>query len=154
MKVLGQLACIEKEGVNEVGIVLVCYLLNQFFTFHLHFGHRGLALSTSIVAVINFAILYHMMARHIDGLETRAMLKNIGKLILASVPLALVCMAAQHWLFAGLAHMAFLSKLIAVFGSIGAAAAVFGLTVAFLGIEEVEDVVAMVKRKLGRRSAG
>ena len=126
------------------------YLLNQFFTFHLHFGHRGLALSTSIVAIINFAILYAMMTRHIGGLETRALFKNLGKLLLASVPLALVCLAAQSWLFADLGHMAFLPKAVAVLTVIALAAGVFGLSVAFLKIEEMEDVLQMVRRKLAR----
>ena len=126
------------------------YVLNQVFTFQLGFGHRGLALSTSLVAVINFAILYGLMARHIDGLETRSLLKNLGKLAFASVPLALLCVAANKWLFAGLETMAFLPKLIAVLGTISVAAAVFGGTVALLRIEEVDDVVAMLKRKLGK----
>ena len=127
------------------------YLLNQVFTFQLGFGHRGLALSTSLVAIINFAILYFMMARHVEGLETRALLKSLGKLALASVPLALVCVAANTWLFAGLSTMAFLPKLAAVLGTISIAASVFGVSVVLLRIEEVEDVLSMVKRKLGRR---
>ncbi len=127
------------------------YLLNQVFTFQLGFGHRGLALSTSLVAIINFAILYLMMARHIEGLETRMLLKNLGKLALASLPLALVCVAANRWLFAGLATMAFLPKLVAVLGTIILAAAAFGISVALLRIEEVEDVLAIIRRKLGLR---
>ena len=127
------------------------YLLNQVFTFQLGFGHRGLALSTSLVAVINFAILYFMMARHIDGLETRALLKNLGKLALASLPLALVCVAANRWFFAHLATMAFLPKLAAVLGTICAGGAVFGTAVALLRIEEVEEVLEMARRKLGAR---
>ncbi|MDD5351396.1 MAG: murein biosynthesis integral membrane protein MurJ [Chthoniobacteraceae bacterium] len=126
------------------------YLLNQFFTFQLHFGHRGLALSTSLVAIINFAILYFLMTRHVGGLETRVLLKSLGKICLAAVPLALLCAAAQIWLFGGLAEMAFLPKLAAVLGVITLAAAVFGTVVAFLRIEEVEDVLQILRRKLGR----
>lgn len=126
------------------------YLLNQLFTFQLGWGHRGLAFSTSIVAIINFVILYGVMARHIDGLETRALLKNMGKLLVANIPLALVCIAARHWLFADLGHMAFLPKAIEVLGTIAVAAAVFGISVAVLRVEEVEDVIQMVRRKLGK----
>ena len=126
------------------------YVLNQIFTFKLHFGHRGLALSTSLVAVINFSILYVMMSRHIGGLESRTMFRNLGKLSLASVPMMVLCLSSQHWLFAGLATMAFLPKLIAVFGTIGVAAIVFGGTAALLRIEEIDDVIKMVRRKLGR----
>ncbi|MEI8233521.1 MAG: murein biosynthesis integral membrane protein MurJ [Verrucomicrobiota bacterium] len=126
------------------------YLLNRLFTFHLHFGHRGLALSTSLVAIINFAILYGMMTRSLGGLETRALGRSLGKLLLAVVPMALVCLAAQHWVFAGLDRMAFLPKLGSVLGVITLAAGVFGAAVAFLRVEEVEDVFQMLRRKLGR----
>jgi putative peptidoglycan lipid II flippase len=126
------------------------YLFNQFLTLHLHFGHRGLALSTSLVAILNFAILYVMMARHIDGLETRALLRSLGKLVLASLPLVLVCLAAQHWLFAGLKNMAFFPKITAVLSTITVGAAVFGAGVALLRVEETEDVLQMIRRKLGR----
>lgn len=126
------------------------YFLNQFFTFHLHWGHQGLALSTSLVAIINFAILYALMTRHVGGLETRALLGGLGKIALASVPLALICLGARRWLFAGLETMAFLPKLASVLGVITLAAAVFGAVVAFLRIEEVEDVIQILRRKLGR----
>ena len=130
--------------------IAVNYLLNIYITFHLGFGHRGLALSTSLVAIINFGLLYWLMVRHIGSLETRLLLANVGKLAVACVPMALVCLAGQYWLFSGLAHMTFLPKLIAVFATIGVAGAAFAGTVALMRIEEVQDVIAMVKRKLKR----
>jgi putative peptidoglycan lipid II flippase len=129
--------------------ILTNYLLNQFFTFHLHFNHRGLALSTSLVALINFGILYGMMIRQTGGLETPALLRNMGKLTIAGIPMALVCVGANHWIFGNLAHMAFIPKAVGVLGTIGVAAAVFGGLVAMLRIEEVDDVIRMAKRKFG-----
>jgi len=133
--------------------ILTNGFLNLLITFYFGLGIRGLALSTSLVATINFVILYVMMTRHAGALETRVLLHSLGKLALASVPLALICVAANKLLFAGLATMAFLPKLVAVLGTISVAAAVFGGTVALLRIEEVEDVIALVKRKLGRGTA-
>ena len=124
------------------------YFLNQLFTFHLQYGHRGLALSTSIVAVINFAILYGMMIRQTDGLESDALLENVAKLAVAAIPMTLVCLGAQHWFFAHLDRMLFLPKVIGVVGTVSLAAALFGGMTALLRIDEVEDVVALVKRKL------
>ncbi len=126
------------------------YFFNEFFTFNLHFGHRGLALSTSLVAILNFAILYVMMARHIQGLETRALGRSFAKLIVVSIPLALVCMAAQRWVFADLATMAFLPKLIGVGLTIGVGAAVFGAGAVLMRVDEVADVLEIVRRKLGK----
>lgn len=133
--------------------IAVNYGLNLYVTFHCGLGIRGLALSTSLVAIINFVLLYVMMSRHIGGLETRALWLGLGKLALACAPLALVCLAAREWLLADLAHMAFMPKLFAVLGSIAVAALAFVAAVLLLKIEEVEDAVAMIRRKLGRQAA-
>src|SRR5437773_3225939 len=44
--------------------IAVNFGLNWFFAFQLKIGHRGLALSTSIVAIMNFLLLYIMMRRY------------------------------------------------------------------------------------------
>src|SRR6202044_4211162 len=49
-------------------------LFNWIFTFHLGWGHRGLAFSTGCVATVNFLLLYALMRSHLNGLETRRML--------------------------------------------------------------------------------
>jgi putative peptidoglycan lipid II flippase len=127
------------------------YALNEYFTFHLGWGHRGLAFSTSLVATINFVILYIFMARNAGGLESGTLLKNMGKLVLACVPVVLVCMGAQHYLFADLATMAFLPKMLAVLATVALAAAAFVGSVAVMRIEEVEDVRRILERKFGKR---
>ena len=130
------------------------YLLNQLFTFQLGLGHRGLALSTSLVATINFAILYFLMRRETRGLESGALADTAGRLALAALPMVLVCLGAQRWFFAGLATMAFVPKTVAMLGTVTVAAAVFGGMTVLLRVDEVEDVVRIVRRKLGRAPAG
>jgi len=125
------------------------YALNSYFTFHLHLGHRGLALSTSIVAVINLAILYWAMRRHIRGLETGAFLMGALKTILAALPMVAICVAARRWVFADLAHMALLPKLAGTVGTIAVSAVVFAAMTVLLRIDEMDDVVRLLKRKLG-----
>src|SRR3954454_21953092 len=56
------------------------FCLNWLLTLHLGLGHRGLALSTSVVAVTNFVLLYVMMRRYAGRLETGVMLQTFGKL--------------------------------------------------------------------------
>src|SRR5206468_4142844 len=63
--------------------IAVNFSLNWFFTFRLHLGHRGLALSTSLVAITNFFFLYSMMRHYTGRLETGALLKTIAKLLVA-----------------------------------------------------------------------
>ncbi len=131
--------------------IAVNYGLNELFTFHLGFGHKGLALSTSLVALSNFGLLYWLMRRHTRRLETRLMLANLGKVALASLPLVAVCLAARRWYFVDLSAMAFLPKLAGVFVTIGVGMGVFGVAAALLKIDEVDEVLRLVKRKLGGR---
>src|ERR1043165_8865840 len=49
--------------------IVINFMLNWFFLFKVQLGHRGLALSTSIVALTNFLLLYIMMWRYSGPLE-------------------------------------------------------------------------------------
>src|SRR5262250_2285563 len=69
--------------------------LNWLFTFRLGWGHRGLAFSTSIVATINFLLLYALMWQETRGLESRRLFSGLGKMCVAGALLALVCWAAN-----------------------------------------------------------
>ncbi|MEI8342273.1 MAG: murein biosynthesis integral membrane protein MurJ, partial [Verrucomicrobiota bacterium] len=124
-------------------------LMNWIFTFQLGWGHRGLAFSTSLVATINFLILYALMHQHAKGLETRRMFVCLGKIAVAGVLLALVC-----WLGNSLAawgRMNLIVKVGALVLTIATAAGVFFGTALALRIEEIQDVQRLVARKLGRR---
>jgi putative peptidoglycan lipid II flippase len=133
--------------------IVTNYFLNQYFTFHLGWGLRGLALSTGIVAMINFGILYILMVRHIKGLETGALFVTLVKLGISGAALALVCVASQKWWLKDLTHMAFLTKLTAVMVTISFAAAVFFALAYFLKIDEVEDVMKLARRRFQRTPA-
>ena len=130
--------------------IAVNYGLNQLFTFHLGFGHRGLALSTGLVALTNFILLYILMHRQVQRLETRQMFVTLAKLTVASAALALVCWPAQSWMMAHWQHYGLIVRaaLLAVVITV-AGGAYFALALA-LRIEELDDVAAMAKRKLGR----
>jgi len=130
--------------------IAVNYGLNQFFTFHLGWAHRGLAFSTGLVALTNFVLLYLLMHKQVQRLETRQMVATLSKLALAGAVLALVCWAGQHWLMAGWAHEGFLLRTILLLVTIAVAGGAFFAVALLLRIEELDDVAAMAKRKLGR----
>ena len=134
--------------------IAVNYGLNQLFTFHLGFGHRGLALSTGLVALTNFILLYILMRRQVRRLETRHMIATLAKLAVAGAALALVCWPAQTWMmahwqnFSGFSGLVIRAALLSVV--IAAAGAAYFAVALALRIEELDDVAAMAKRKLGR----
>ena len=125
-------------------------LLNWLFTFRLGWGHRGLAFSTGCIATFNFLLLYALMRRHLDGLESRRMLVMLGKVAIAAAALAAVCAASSHWLLAGWETQPFPSKLGALLGTIVVGALVFAGCGAALHIEEIKELQAAVKRRLSR----
>ena len=130
--------------------IAVNYGLNQVFTFYLGWGHRGLAFSTGLVALTNFALLYLLMRKQVRRLETKHMIATLAKLALAGGVLALVCWAGQHWLLAGWAHQGFVLRVSFLLVTIAAAGAAFFGVALLLRIEELDDVAAMARRKLGR----
>ena len=130
--------------------IAVNYGLNQWFTFHLGWGHRGLAFSTGLVALTNFALLYALMHRHVQRLETRQMASTLAKLAVAGAALWAVCWAAMQWALPVAAHMVLVMRAAALFAVIGVAGAAFFAVAFLLRIEELDDVAAMAKRKLGR----
>jgi putative peptidoglycan lipid II flippase len=125
-------------------------LFNWVFTFRLGWGHRGLAFSTGCVATCNFLMLYALMHRRLGSLESRRMLKALGKVTAASAALAAVCAASTHWLLADWATQPFWSKAAALFGTIFVGALVFAGGGVLLEIEELNELIAGVKRRVLR----
>ena len=123
-------------------------LMNYIFTLRLGWGHRGLAFSTSLVATINLIILYALMKKQVNGLETAKLFLTLGKISLSACLLGLVCWVGNR---AGLDHWAtllFLRKGLLLAATITAGALVFFSSAFWMGVEEVHDVVRMAKRKL------
>ena len=122
--------------------------LNWLFTFRLGWGHRGLAFSTSLVATINFLLLYALMRRHTRRLETRQMLTSLGKICLASALLALVCWVANYWWLDEWARLRFFQKLGALLVAIACGAMTFFGGAFLLRVPEVQDVVDLLRRRV------
>jgi putative peptidoglycan lipid II flippase len=125
-------------------------LLNWVFTFRLGWGHRGLAFSTSIVATINFLLLYALMWRHVSRLETRQLLGSLGRICLAGALLALVCWAANHWWLGHWSDMRLMRKIVTLVLVIAVGGATFFSAALALRVGEVWDVLEVVRRRVAR----
>ncbi len=126
-------------------------LLNWFFTWHLGWGHRGLALSTACIATSNFLFLYFLMRRQLKQLETRRMLALLGKLAVAGAALAGICWLGSHFLLDGWAVQPFVPKLTYLLSTIAVAALVYLLVASALRIPELRDIIGAFERRLRRR---
>ena len=127
--------------------IAVNFGLNWFFRFRLGWGHQGLALSTSAVAITNFLLLYLMMRSHTKHLETSSLIATLLKLMVAGAVLALVCFGAQWLFFRSLQDLRIWHKAIGVTITVVVASAAFFGTAYLLRVAEVEDVVTLVRRR-------
>jgi putative peptidoglycan lipid II flippase len=125
-------------------------VFNWIFTFRLGWGHRGLAFSTGCIATVNFLLLYALMRRHLDGLESRRMLGMLAKVAVSAAMLAAVCAASTHWLLADWPTQAFLSKTVALLGTVIVGAAIFAVCGSALHVEELREIQDAIKRRLRR----
>jgi putative peptidoglycan lipid II flippase len=122
--------------------------LNWLFTFRLGWGHRGLAFSTSLVATINFLLLYALMRRHTRRLETTQMLIALGKICVAGALLALICWTANYLWLDAWSDMRFFQKLATLLVTIAVAGAGFFAAAFLLRISEVQDIIDVFRRKV------
>ncbi len=130
--------------------VILNLIFNWVFTFGLGWGVRGLAFSTGCVATCNFLVLYALMRRHLGQLHSGRMFVMLGKVLLASAALATVCLASQHWLLAQWATQALLPKTVWLLLTVVVGVFVYAVCGMALRIDELQEVVAAVRRRLGR----
>ena len=124
--------------------------LNWFFTLNLGLGHRGLALSTSLVAITNFLVLYAMMRRYAGRLETGAMVKTLAKLLVAGAFLAGICFLAQLFIFIPGVAADTWQRLFGIVVTIAVGGGAFFGVAYLLHIAELRDVVTLVRGRLSR----
>lgn len=124
--------------------------LNYLFIFRMDLGHRGLALSTTICATLNFAALYFLMVGPAGTLETRRFFAALARCALAAVPLGLVCWAGIHYAPFLFPDPVFWQRAVVLFTTLLIAAATYLGSSALLGVEETGEAIRIVKRKLRR----
>jgi len=100
----------------------------------LSLGHRGLALSISLVALLSAAALFELLRRRIGGLETPRIASGAARIAVASALMGAACEAVQRGL--ALPHAANLAV------SIPLGVGVFYAAARLLGVPELEEVRA------------
>jgi putative peptidoglycan lipid II flippase len=121
--------------------------LNWYFVVVQGMGIQSLALTTSIVAVANFIILYFVMSRITSGLETRALLVVLAKLCLAGLAMVGVCKVANSYLFTDLAAMSPFARIAWLGVVIPSAGVVYFAIARMLQVEEAGEFVNIVQRR-------
>jgi putative peptidoglycan lipid II flippase len=121
----------------SLGSIFVNAALCYVFSMALGLRAPGLALSTSCVALINFALLLALMRRKIARMETRALLRSLARIVVASA----VMSAAAYATHAALAA----NRYADMAGSFAVAVIVFAAFCRLLRIEEFGDLVRALR---------
>lgn len=128
--------------------ILVNFVMNALLINVFH--ERGLALSTSAVALLNFSLLYVLMYKRVGDMEGKKTLITAAKIVVASMVMAGGCKFLSTWLGGHIGTTHFSGRAIQVFVSIGIGAAIFYATAHALKIEELSAATALIRRKLKR----
>jgi len=131
-------------SIFALGVNLGC---NYLFVIIFHWGHQSLALTTSITACLNFAILFAVMRKFSGGLDTARLLGLLAKLLLAGAVLAAVCLAATHFPLRDPGQLPLLPRCGWLTLTIGVAAAGYFLTTKLLRVPEADEALAILLRK-------
>ncbi len=127
-------------------------LLNWQLTFRMGMGHRGLALSTGLSAIANFLMLFMLMRRAAGGMQTAALCASFARMTIAGAGLLGACVAGRHFLASWLGSPVLLDRAWSLLAVIAVAAAVYFGLCALLRVDEARDALALVRRKISRRS--
>ena len=112
---------------------------------------RGLALSTSTVALGNCGLLYFIMRKRLNGLEGRRTALAMAKILVASAAMGAACWAISGAIGKA-AGFSFIARAVNVFVSVSAGGGIFYLTASALGVPELKRATdAVVERFVRRR---
>jgi len=132
------------------GAVGLNLLFNWLFTWHLGWGHRGLAFSTACVASTNFVVLYLLMRQELGRFESGALLSLTARTVFASAVMAAVCLASSHWLLPDWAERGFWVRLAWLLATIIVGVAAFAASATALRVSELTAITGAFRRRLQR----
>lgn len=117
-------------------------------------GHAGLALSTSIVALVSSVVLFEVLRRRVGGVQGRRLFTSFFKITAASIAMGAACALSSHFMarVAGLSRIARAADLAV---SIPLGLGVFYASCKVVQLPELEAarraLFAPIARRLARR---
>ncbi len=123
------------------------FAFNLFFIFHLKMGHKGLALSTALAAMLNMGMLVFFMTRFAGTLHLKKLWSTFWRCAIASMPMIFLAIATRPWLH-HLAHNSIFIRMGGLLSIIAGAVTLFISMGWVLQIEELSGAFTLIKLKL------
>src|SRR5688572_4880879 len=142
-------------GHNRTPVIVsvVVVLVNAFLNYqlvHTSFSYRGLALGTSIAALINAGTLLVLLRGHLQGLNEGRLLASIAKIAVASLLMGVAAAWSHELLGQWMLTDGFFAHALRLTIAIGFALFVLAASAWLLRIREFNQGVALVTRRLRR----
>lgn len=138
-------------GLNTLWVfVLDLESIMKDTPFGFYGGHEFLALSVTISAIFNFTTLYILMRKFAGHLQTGKLISTLVRLLTSAAALAGVIIAAQKFVLADWDSFSFILKVVMLLATIAVAAVVYFTVAKILRVEELDEFVSMVKRRVKR----
>jgi putative peptidoglycan lipid II flippase len=131
--------------------IITNYLVASLAVRQFDLGHRGLALSISVVAIVNFALLFFFMRRKLNGIEGGALAATFGKVLAASILMGAVSWFVSDRMTHLLGAGSLLARMMNVGVSILAGGLVFAVAARLFRVSELDQFIGMIERRLGRK---
>ncbi|HEX6124983.1 MAG TPA: murein biosynthesis integral membrane protein MurJ [Pyrinomonadaceae bacterium] len=112
------------------------------------FGHVGVALATSTVALVNFFALMVLMRKRIDRINGREIGIAFMKIAIASATMSAVCYFTYQFLTDTFEEKTLLARLVEAFVPISLGGLTFLGIAKLIGITEIEKVFRILSQKL------
>jgi putative peptidoglycan lipid II flippase len=117
-------------------------------------GFRGLALGTALSALFNAAVLLWLLRGRLEGLGGRTLSVAFAKILAASLLMGFAAAATARWMTYSLGGVSEWAKLLRVCVSIAVGVLTLVVSARILRIEEFNEAVARVTRRLMPIRAG
>lgn len=130
--------------------IVTNYVVASLSIYRFGMGHKGLAMSISAIAIVNFALLFLFMRRKLSGLEGRALAVTFSKVLAASLLMGIVCRFADGWIAARLGGAGLLARASSVAVLVAIGVSVFLLAARLLRVRELDQLLGALRRKLRR----
>ncbi len=143
-------------GLFSIGVnFIACYFFMRIFSnygvspeYPDGYGHVGVALATSCVALVNFSALAFMMKRRIGRINGGEIFASFIKIAIASAIMSVVCLFSYQYLAGQFAAKTFTVKLIEAFVPIALGGITFLVIAKILGVSELNTLVNALRKKL------
>ncbi|MGH9948305.1 MAG: murein biosynthesis integral membrane protein MurJ [Pyrinomonadaceae bacterium] len=139
-------------GVNALGSYFFREWLSQYGVTPQTpngYGHVGVALATSLVALINFAALVWFMRRKIARMNGRAIAAAFAKVAAAALIMSAACYASYYFLHRQFGGRSLTHHLIEALVPIAVGVVVFILVAKILKVAELENLYSAIMKRIG-----